>query len=391
MSRAAPVALLLVALLLVALGGCDEPPPVAVEAPADPGRELVLRYECNRCHVLDDVPPADARADCVSCHREIAAGTFDAPADALADWRPHVEPLSHAPSLRGVGRRLRRSWIEQFLLHPHDLRPSLAATMPRLALDPEDAARIASYLAPERPPAPALDAAVADGRALFRARGCAGCHAFTGSGETPTDTPRGADTLAPDLRFTGDRMDAAAVVEQIAEPRRASPDGSMPTLVTDLDDARALAAFVLGAPLEPLAAAAVPERLPVLERPVAFAEVEARVFRRVCWHCHSDPDFALGDGGPGNHGGFGFAPRGLDLSSYQGVLAGGRDEDEQPASIFRRGPDGTPRLVETLLARQREERGEEVPGVRGMPLGLPSLSPEDIQLVETWIAQGRPM
>ncbi len=28
------------------------------------------------------------------------------------------------------------------------------------------------------------------------------------------------------------------------------------------------------------------------------------------------------------------------------------------------------------------------PAVRGMPLGLPSLSPEDLQLVESWIAQG---
>jgi hypothetical protein len=28
--------------------------------------------------------------------------------------------------------------------------------------------------------------------------------------------------------------------------------------------------------------------------------------------------------------------------------------------------------------------------VRGMPLGLPPLEPEQIQLVESWIAQGRP-
>jgi hypothetical protein len=28
--------------------------------------------------------------------------------------------------------------------------------------------------------------------------------------------------------------------------------------------------------------------------------------------------------------------------------------------------------------------------VRGMPLGLPAVGPEEIQLVESWIAQGRP-
>jgi hypothetical protein len=29
--------------------------------------------------------------------------------------------------------------------------------------------------------------------------------------------------------------------------------------------------------------------------------------------------------------------------------------------------------------------------VLGMPLGLPALSPEEIQLVDSWIAQGRPL
>jgi hypothetical protein len=46
--------------------------------------------------------------------------------------------------------------------------------------------------------------------------------------------------------------------------------------------------------------------------------------------------------------------------------------------------------VRALLARHAEERGAATGEVRGMPLGYPALSLEDIQLVETWIAQGRP-
>jgi hypothetical protein len=42
-----------------------------------------------------------------------------------------------------------------------------------------------------------------------------------------------------------------------------------------------------------------------------------------------------------------------------------------------------------MFAREKEEAGEQ-PSMRGMPLGLPALPPEDIQLVDTWIAQGRP-
>jgi hypothetical protein len=50
-------------------------------------------------------------------------------------------------------------------------------------------------------------------------------------------------------------------------------------------------------------------------------------------------------------------------------------------------PDGLPWLVSVLMARHAEVRGHQVEGVRGMPLGLPPMSLEDIQLVESWIAQ----
>jgi hypothetical protein len=66
------------------------------------------------------------------------------------------------------------------------------------------------------------------------------------------------------------------------------------------------------------------------------------------------------------------------------------DDRGERRSVFETLDDGTPRLVAALLARAAEEAGQPDPRVRGMPLGLPALPPEDIQLVETWIAQGRP-
>jgi hypothetical protein len=59
-------------------------------------------------------------------------------------------------------------------------------------------------------------------------------------------------------------------------------------------------------------------------------------------------------------------------------------------SVFAKTADGTPLLVASLLARQKEEADEVVPDLRGMPLGLPALSAEQVQLVESWVAQGRP-
>jgi hypothetical protein len=75
---------------------------------------------------------------------------------------------------------------------------------------------------------------------------------------------------------------------------------------------------------------------------------------------------------------------------YEGVAAGYLDDHGERRSVFSAMSDGTPRLVAALLARQAEEAGQPNPAIRGMPLGLPALDPEAVQVLETWIAQGRP-
>jgi hypothetical protein len=42
------------------------------------------------------------------------------------------------------------------------------------------------------------------------------------------------------------------------------------------------------------------------------------------------------------------------------------------------------------LVGERGDPGGTVAAIRGMPLGRPPIPLEDIQLVETWIAEGRP-
>jgi mono/diheme cytochrome c family protein len=273
--------------------------------------------------------------------------------------------------------------------------------MPRLAITAAEAERLAAYLVPvgdpqNIDPAIAVDAqAVARGDALYRSLACGRCHRFTGaavddavlhaSGRDQVEPLGGSWALAPDLRHARARMEPAQLAAWIADPR-----GAMPRFGIGADDARVLAAFLTSTPL----AAPVPppaiERRPVLSRAVTWDEVETEVFRHVCWHCHAVADYARGDGGPGNSGGFGFAPRGLDLSSYTGISAGSLDDGGEPRSVFATLDDGTPRIVAHLLARHTEEAGGVVSGIRGMPLGLPALSLDKIQLVETWIRQGRP-
>jgi hypothetical protein len=58
--------------------------------------------------------------------------------------------------------------------------------------------------------------------------------------------------------------------------------------------------------------------------------------------------------------------------------------------LFEPLAGGTPRLIAALLARHAESNQTPNSEVRGMPLGLPALSAEQIQLVESWVAQGKP-
>ena len=387
-----------IAPLLVAL--------VATAAP-EPAPALLARHECRRCHEGTGEPAPPLAKACVGCHRRITGGTFEARRDLIVRWNRNLVSLRQAPSLAGVGARLRRDWVRAFLLAPSDARPALAATMPRLALTPNEADALARALVPNDDRdrgdvSPAGD--VARGARLYARLRCGTCHAFTGADVDAVARPgivaRGAGerappdaiALAPDLALARARLRPGRVAAFIREPQLANADTLMPATPMSAAEAEDLATFVLRAPLRPAPpppSAPLPV-LPLLARPVRFAEVQSRVFDRVCRHCHAAPDFALGDGGPGNTGGFGFPPRGLDLSSYEGIASGAFDDKGRRRSVFAANADGTPTMVARLRARRDEEIGRADPALRGMPLGLPALSPEDLQLVESWIAQGRP-
>jgi mono/diheme cytochrome c family protein len=405
-----------------ALLGCGSPsgssasssvsaPSVSTEAPAltsEPagpaldGAALVRRFECARCH--DDsaaVASVPVAKHCYGCHDAIATNQFKAPEGArvspaiLTKWKSRVENLRFAPSLSGVGTLVREEWARDFLLAPYDVRPHLHGMMPRLAITKEEATAIVRYLAASSP-SPGEEAprgSAERGAKLFEEKACGGCHEL-GGGSVKTTPPRGetgdaAHVLAPDLRFARKRLVPGRLVAYLLDPRSVKAGAAMPKIPMTREEAHDLATFVLEVPLAAPAEEARRPRLPVLERPVGYDEVSARVFNRICWHCHSQPDYARGDGGPGNSGGFGFPARGLDLSSYESIASGIVGRDGERMSVFS-DSGGTPLLLAALLARHEEVRGAEPGRVRGMPLGLPPLSIEDIQLVETWIAQGHP-
>jgi cytochrome c1 len=337
--------------------------------------------------------------DCVGCHQNILADDYRAPAEVLGKWKEAVRPLAVTPSIPDSASHFKRAWIEKFLLDPRDIRPNLHPMMPRLAITPEEARDIATALAPsDEEPVSWRGTDLARGRKLIEEKGCGTCHVFSGVHPLPDTPPTPAAggvapmsiALAPDLRFARDRLQVKGLIAWIRNPDSVKPGALMPSMKLSLSEARDIARYIMTADLAPDPAPKLPQRLPLLDRRVSYEEVSERVFRKTCWHCHGEPDYGIGDGGPGNTGGFGFKPRGLSLADYEGVASGYVDDKGERRSVFALTSEGTPRLVSSLIARRDEIAGYSNPSMRGMPLGLPPLSPEEIQLVESWIAQGRP-
>ena len=271
--------------------------------------------------------------------------------------------------------------------------------MPRLALSEQEAAILAEDLVPtERPEVQFPKLAVARGAALFARYRCSACHAFgtrpavpqaIAVGKNTEDPTRVALLLAPDLLLTRERFQSGALVPWLMNPQSLQPGTLMPNFNLKESEATSLAAFIWYGAGEPAAMPELGERLPLLEREVGWDEVFTKVIKTVCWHCHSSKEFAVGEGGPGNTGGFGYAARGLDMSSYEAILSGSIGPDGRRRSVFSKDESGVPLLISRMLAREREERGHQG-ATPGMPLGFPALRREQIQLVESWIAQGRP-
>lgn len=378
--------------------------PAASEARVRRGAKLVGEFQCNRCHVIEDVEPVRQAKNCVTCHQAIRDGSFDAPDDVLEEWQHHIVHLRHVPSLIDAGRRFRRDWLVGFLQEPHDLRPRMGATMPRMDMSESQARALAAYLVPGEYSVARLPAGDARrGRQLLEEKACGSCHTFSGveslpAGPLPAGLSDGeaskAMLLAPDLRHTRERWRPQALVTWLLEPKQVKHDAVMPDIPMTEREAVDIVTYLLEAEPDGAPEAELPERRAPLERRVSYGEVEAKVFKKVCWHCHSDPELNDGDGGPGNTGGFGFEGRGLSLGSFRSVMSGSLDDHGERQSVFREVAFGDdrkmPLLLAVLYARHAEAEGRVIEGLRGMPMGLPPLPMEDIRLLETWIAQGRP-
>lgn len=407
------------------------PPPRWAPAARDQaiaaGVAVITRHQCTRCHELDGLPGAGRPYDCVSCHVFLKGLTPADPRyqkiatnngqDVLDRYIRNIEHLRQVPNLTAIGRRLRPAWIAEFLQHPTDLRPALDDAMLRNTLTPDDARTLARYFAAVAdvpadgepgsalPPPPALDPArVARGRAVFELRACPACH-VVGNDRFANQTAAALaqSPLAPNLRFARERLGPEALVAWIMDPPAVWPAATMPKLGVSREEAELIRDY-LSAPVElPPAPAAEPllAMPPAAAHRVSWEEVKERVLGKVCVHCHMNDHEK--DVGPGNLGGLGYAGRGLAMRTYEMLVRGARGVDGVRYSVLQRRPgEAWPRILEVMVRRRVENLRDLVgpfadhvrppypDGLLGMPMGLPTMTDEELGILRRWIEDGCP-
>lgn len=392
------------------------------------GTAVIEKHQCTRCHTLDAQKPAARPLHCTSCHVWLKAmepgkeewnklaGKYGA--DIITRYQRNIVHLQRVPDLTGLGKRVRADWIAAYLTEPHDLRPLLTESMFRHSMEPPEVRAVARYFAavadapdpwaqgyaaPAMPTKPADDR-IARGKKLFAEKGCNGCHVLgnvqTGVTKEQLEAGKSLSLLAPNLRFVRERTRPEVVVDWIVDPKRIFPQTTMPTLGVSRDDAEAIRDFLFFADPELKPAKAVDTTPPKpVDRKVSYEEMKERVLGKVCVHCHMN-DYEK-DPGPGNLGGLGYKGVHLEMRTYETLVSGAVDDKGERYSVLvaKKG-ETVPPIVQAMLRRRVEGARDQVAAFDdhelphypqdkpGMPMGLPTMTDEEIGILEAWIAQG---
>lgn len=176
------------------------------------GRQLLADLRCTKCHATEVAPTG------------------------------MPELVADAPTLNGVGGRLKRDWIAAWVADPTALRKD--AHMPRVLRDPREAGDVAAYLAtlgakPQDPAPPPQPEDVTRGGQLFSSLMCSACHTAPDA-----QAPIEGETRVP-LALVAAKYFPNPLRQYLLKPEAHYAWNPMPNFKLDQAQASALAAYLL--------------------------------------------------------------------------------------------------------------------------------------------------
>ncbi|HHT9133290.1 MAG TPA: c-type cytochrome [Candidatus Avalokitesvara rifleensis] len=191
---------------------------------------------CFKCHDYEvDVPGAEVlsrgrelfhKVGCIGCHSVSALKRED-------------KTRFIGPRLDELNTKVYAGWVDGWLDNPRSFRGD--TRMPHFLLNEEERLNVASYIwqiteAPGAAETPKMDEdMVGEGKASFETRGCLGCHRVGDRGSH----------FAPDLSRVGEKVRYDYLASWIADPKKHQPEGRMPNLRLDKEEAGKIAAYLV--------------------------------------------------------------------------------------------------------------------------------------------------
>ena len=203
-------------------------------------------------------------------------------------------PARRGPDLRTATARAKSDWLQAFIADP--ARVHVGTTMPQLLADTPAAAAadVVHYLGtltPKNTAKPKLMRHInADrGRELYHTRGCVACHATRDDYTPPEGRPPAAEFThrATGLPVLTEKYVLSTLAEFIRDPLKVRPDGRMPRVELEEQDALDIASYLLG--LKGSDGEAVPKLTTFVADPARAARGRGVVAALRCAACHDLP------------------------------------------------------------------------------------------------------
>ena len=203
-------------------------------------------------------------------------------------------PPRRGPDLATVARRAKPDWLQAFLTNPAQSRAG--TSMPHL-LENRDRAEIEAVvdylgtLPPKNSGKPKLIRHINGerGKELYHTKGCVACHLPHADFQPPDGGRKTEEAASPGAAFPNlpQKYVLSSLSEFIHDPLKARPDGRMPRIAMEEQDALDIASYLLGIPGSYGEAA---PKLPAVSSDAARAEHGRQIVAALnCAACHDLP------------------------------------------------------------------------------------------------------